>query len=281
MKNKTISACLIGNTNSGKSTFLNLIVGENISIVNKKRNTTIDFVSGILNLNNIQIVFYDTPGLNNSKYIFSKNYKIKNNFWHSFELSKIILYFYDVSKKNLAINKDIIKETNNSDKILLIILNKIDLIKKNKLLPLINEIHKKYMTDIIFPISAKFNIGTESLLEYISSKASYGNWMYTKNEITNKSDEFISREITRNSLLRNLNCEIPYKLKVNNYKWKIVSKKEIVIYQEIIVNKKNYKKIIIGKSGKMVKKIREDSQKELKKIFNKIIHLYIKVIVTK
>ena len=186
-----------------------------------------------------------------------------------------------MKKRNLILNKEILLNTKRNKKDLYIILNKIDLINKNELLPIIKKLNSEYKIDNIFPISSKFKIGIENLLKKIYSKSYTGEWLFKKNEITNKTDEYISKEVTRNAILNNLNSEIPYKIYVKNNKWKIVSNNEIVIHQSILINKKNYKKIIIGKNGSKIKNIREDSQIELAKIFNKKVHLYLKVLIDK
>ena len=99
MKNKLLIISIIGNTNSGKSTFINTIIDDKISIINKKRNTTKDSIIGILNINNTQLIFHDTPGLHYAKSNDIKDKKLKKNLWESFMISDFILYFIDISKK--------------------------------------------------------------------------------------------------------------------------------------------------------------------------------------
>ena len=279
MKNKILSACIIGSTNSGKSTFFNYLIKKNISIVNKKRNTTIDSIKGIVNINNLQIIFYDTPGINFFKVSKDSQHIIKNIYWNSIFISDIILYLIDVSKKNIIINHDIIKiiRRENKNKKIVFILNKIDLVKKIKLLPIIDKINNIYDQKLIIPISAKLGQGIDIIINILKNNACKGEWLYKKNIISDKNNVYISNEVTRNSLLKNLNQEIPYALNVTNTKWKIINNNNIIIKQNIIANKKAYKKIILGKDGHMIKRIRESSQKELSKLFNKKIHLYINI----
>ena len=278
MKNKILSICIAGNTNVGKSAFLNKLIGKDISIVNKKKNTTIESIIGIYTIKKTQIIFYDTPGLDNNK--FNQNKNIKIHFWNSIILSDIILYFLDSSKK-FVIDKNIIKKVNNENKKIIFVLNKIDLIKKSNLLPIINNLNNNYKIHDIFPISVKKEIGIQNLLNSLLKLAFIGDWHNFSNKITNKSDYFLSTEITRNSLLKFLNQEIPYKLKVENSKWIFVKKKEIVIHQNILINYIKYKKIILGKNGMMIKKIRQHSQKQLCNFFDKKVHLYLKVEIIK
>ena len=109
MKNKIVSTCIVGETNSGKSTFINSVVGENISIVNKKKNTTLDFIIGVHNNKNIQLIFYDTPGLKKEKSIFLKTKNIKSKFLNTLNFVDIIIYFLDVSKIFNDIPKTLIR----------------------------------------------------------------------------------------------------------------------------------------------------------------------------
>ena len=108
-----------------------------------------------------------------------------------------------------------------------------------------------------------------------------GKWQYEKNQVTDKDNSFISEEITRNSLLRNLNNEIPYSVKIINHKWKLLRNNIIIINQNILINKLNYKKIIIGKNGTMIEKIRKFSEKKLTKVFQKKVFLHLKIIFEK
>ena len=281
MKNSIINVSIIGNTNSGKSTFLNTVIGKTVSITNKKRNTTIESIIGILNTNNTQIIIHDTPGLAYIKSKLQKFRQIKINLWNSIIISNVILYIIDVTKKKISINNDIIYYLKKEKKDIIILLNKVDLINKTKLIPIINDISNEYNLNNIFPISSKKNTGIKSVLQKLIKFAVPGKWLYVNNEKTDKSNLFISKEITRNSLLRNLNDEIPYSLKVINSKWKVIKNKNLVIHQVILIPKLAYKKIILGKNGIMIKKIREYSQKELSKIFNKKIHLYLEVVLEK
>ena len=277
MKNKLIKISLIGNTNTGKSTFLNNVIGKKISITSKKQNTTIDSIIGILNLKELQIIFYDSPGLIFMRSKSNLNRTLRKELWNSIELSDIILYFLDCSKKILRIDEQLIKSLFDDKKIIFIVLNKIDLISKNNLIPQIDFINKKYNLNDIFPISSKNNTGINELLDKLKSYASNQSWIYKKNIKTNKDNIYISNDITRESLLKFLNKEIPYLIKVENSKWKVVSKNNLIINQNIIINRLSYRKIILGKNGQMIKKIREYSQKRLSLYFLKNVHLYLNV----
>ena len=107
----------------------------------------------------------------------------------------------------------------------------------------------------------------------------FSNWIYTDEEITNKDDKFILSELLRETILKYLHKEIPYNIKIITSTYKTLRNSDIKIKQKIYINEKRYKKIILGKNGNMIKKIREDSQKKIKNIFKKRIHLYLELVI--
>ena len=278
MNKKILKLGLYGRTNAGKSTLINKIVGEKISIVNKKVNTTIDSIIGVLNINNVQLIFYDTPG---SNFLKSKkntiNKKIKTEIWETLNHIDIILFLVDAYKINLENLIDELKLISTSDKPIIVIFNKIDLLQKKKILPYVSQINNQINISDYFYISAKFSDGTNELLNFFISKSINGNWIYKNNEITNKDDIFITNECTRNAILNYLHKEIPYNVKIKNIDFKILKNQHTKIKQKIIITNKRYKSIILGKNGSTIKRIREKSQKEIQKILNCKTHLYIEI----
>tara|TARA_Y100000590_G_scaffold443889_1_gene573932 strand:- start:911 stop:1762 length:852 start_codon:yes stop_codon:yes gene_type:complete len=278
MKNKTINIALIGKTNAGKSTFINEIVGEQISIQNKKINTTLEPIIGIVNINNVQIVFFDTPGLNLFKNTNSLEKKQKTQIWEVLNNVNMIIYLIDVVNFDFLKIKNDIKKIDEFKKPILIVFNKIDLINKNKILIYIKKLDELNLIKDFFSISAKFNKGLDLIINYLKKNSIIGSWKYQENEITNKSDIFIANECTRNALLKYLHKEIPYNLSVRNKLYKILNKKNTKIKQIIEINNIRYKSIILGKKGEKIKKIRESSQKEIEKILKTKVHLYLEIL---
>ncbi len=275
-KNKLLKISIVGKTNAGKSTFINSIVGEKISISNKKINTTEELVLGILNINNVQLIFYDTPGINNLKNLYHN--KLKQNLWEGLNQSDIILYIIDVTKYNyIEISKNLIKLHELKKKIL-IIFNKNDLINNSIILPKIKEIESNNDIESFFSISAQKNKGIKNLIKNILKYSYFSNWVFKNNEISNKDDVYTSNETTRNEVLTLLHKEIPYNLKVENKIFKFLKNGHIKIKQEIKIKNLRYKKIILGKNGDKIKNIRTRSQANMSKIFNTKVHLYINII---
>ncbi len=278
MTSKILKIALVGRTNAGKSTLINRIVGEKISIQNKKINTTQVTVIGIKNIRETQLIFYDTPGSNFLKSLNAQSKNLKTNLWSGIDDSDIILYLIDSKTANSKFLFEQIIKLQEVKKKILIIFNKIDLISNKEILPLTSNLNKNFNIDSFFTISAKQNIGIENLLNYIDKFSYASNWVFKDDEITNKDDVFIVGELLRETMLTYLHKEIPYNVNIQTSNFKTLRNKDIKIKQKIIIKQPRYKKIILGKKGEMIKKIREDSQKKMSKIFNAKIHLYIEIL---
>lgn len=278
MKNKIIKIALIGKTNAGKSTLINSLVGEKISIINKKINTTQECILGIKNIFNTQIIFYDTPGSNLLKTNDITQKKLKTNIWQAIDNVDLLVYLIDVTKFNHDNIKIDIEKISESKKPIVIIFNKIDLIENNQTLPYINLLKENINIIDFFLISAKYKNGIIDFLKYLDNKSYLGSWIYTNNEITDKDDIYISNECTRNAILEYLHKEIPYNIEISNVLFKFINKQNLKIKQNIKLDSLRYKPIILGKKGLTIKKIREKSQDDIKNILNTKVHLYLKVI---
>ncbi len=278
MKKKLLKICIVGKTNAGKSTLINGLIGEIISITNKKINTTEELILGILNINENQLIFYDTPGLSYLKNIDKTKNKLKQNLWIGLDKSDVIFYLIDVKKYNFDEISNNITKLQEINKKIIIIFNKNDLIDKKFVLPKIKEIDSKFKIESFFSISAKKRLGLNKIKEYLIKISYNSDWLYQNNEISNKNDIFIANETTRNSILSLLHKEIPYNLKVTNKFFKYLKNGDLKIKQNIEINNPRYKKIILGKNGEKIKEIRIKSQNYLSKLFNNRVHLYIQII---
>ena len=277
MKKKLIKVALIGKTNVGKSTLINSFVGEKISIINKKINTTQDLIEGIVNIEKTQIIFYDTPGSNFLKTNNNLLKNLKKNIWSALDHVSLILYIIDSSKINFKqITSEIIK-ISEVEKDIILVFNKVDLIDKKLLLPIINRFEKIKLITSYFEISAKYNKGVSNLSNFITTKALFNSWEYNDNEISNKDLIYSTNECTRNAILEFLHKEIPYNVVVKNTIFKYLNNKDLKIKQSIELKNERYKAIILGKKGTLIKKIRMKSQKDIAKIINSKIHLYVQV----
>ena len=277
MKKKLIKVALVGKTNAGKSTLVNSFVGEKISIINKKINTTQDLILGILNIDTTQIIFYDTPGSNFLKTSNLLQKKNKTHIWSAIDQVNLILYIIDSSKYNYQNIESDINKISEVNKSIILVFNKIDLIENEKILFYINELKKINYIESFFNISAKYNKGITNLSNYLRTKSITQEWLYKNDEITNKDDIFITNECTRNAILEFLHQEIPYNIKVRSLVFKYLKNHDLKIKQSIELQNERYKPIILGKKGNTIKRIRENSQNAIHKILNCKVHLYLKV----
>jgi len=277
MKKKLIKVALVGKTNAGKSTLVNSFVGEKISIINKKINTTQDLILGILNIDTTQIIFYDTPGSNFLKTSHLLQKKNKTHIWSAIDQVNLILYIIDSSKYNYQNIESDINKISEVNKSIILVFNKIDLIENEKILFYINELKKINYIESFFNISAKYNKGITNLSNYLRTKSITQEWLYKNDEITNKDDIFITNECTRNAILEFLHQEIPYNIKVRSLVFKYLKNHDLKIKQSIELQNERYKPIILGKKGNTIKRIRENSQNAIHKILNCKVHLYLQV----
>lgn len=273
---KFLRICLLGDPNVGKSTFFNSLIGYKVSIITRKQHTTRNIVEGIFQKKNTQLLFVDTPGyLSNPFHLIEK--KIAYKALREIKKSNFICIILDVTKINcfntpLLRVKLYLKKFSN----IIIILNKIDLLKnKNILLNYINKI-KIIPIRCVFFISAKYNNGIYEFQNYLLNNSFITKYDYKKNNLTNMSKQKLSEDITREKLYKYYNQEIPYNLFVKTKFWK-EKKNIILIYQIIYVLEKNQKKLIIGNKGLKIQKIRIKSIYDITRICNKKISLKILV----
>ncbi len=277
MKKKLLKISLVGKTNAGKSSLINNIIGETVSITNKKINTTEELIEGIKNIEDNQLIFYDTPGLNFAKDVNKKNKKLKKNLWEGLNKSDLIIYIIDISKYNQKESLNYLDKIKELKKQIIVVFNKNDLKEKNFALPIIKTLSNSFKIDSFFSISAKYNLGVDYLTQYILTKTYNAKWIYSNEEISNKDDIFITNECTRNAILNSLHKEIPYNINIINKKYKFLKNGHLKIRQNIEINNSRYKKIILGRNGDKIKEIRINSQNNISKILKTKVHLYLTI----
>jgi len=270
---------LLGAPNAGKSTLMNNLVGNKVSIITPKVQTTRTRISGITNIDNTQLIFIDTPGIFKPQKTLDK--AMVRAAWNSAEDVDFTCVLVD-AKKGLTQEVEMILNglaKYPSPKILLI--NKIDIIKKDKLLELASRLHEKCDFEQSFMISAKKGDGVDDLKKFLVKNVKEGEWMYPEDQISDIPTRLFVAEITREKLMLKLGQELPYRTMVEteSFEEKEPSKKnkngEIKINQVIYVESENHKKIVVGKGGSTIKEIGEKSRKELEWLFEKKVHLFL------
>ena len=278
MDKLNIVISIVGPSNSGKSTLLNKILDEKVSIVSRKVQTTRMGLRGIFNNNEVQIIFIDTPGLFDAKTIFEK--AMVENAFSNLNDADLVYFLIDGSRKLSKFDEQVLEYFKNFNKEAFLIINKIDLIDKKHLLEITNNINSYFPFKKTFYISAKTKAGIDDLLIQTNQEAVSEDWLYPEDQYTNLQSAILCEEITREKIFNHVHEEVPYSSIVKTDSWS--EKKNILkIGQTIYVKKSNHKGIILGKEGSKIKEIGTASRIDLEKIFNKKIFLSLDVKVDK
>lgn len=274
-KHKSGFVNILGNPNVGKSTLMNTLVGERLSIITSKAQTTRHRIQGIVNGEDFQIVYSDTPGILEPKYKLQESMlKAVNT---AFLDADIILYVTDVVETTEKYN-DYIERLIKSEVPVLIILNKIDLSDQDTVVKKMEELKALVPQSEVIPVSAlrKFNLTTvfDRILELLPEGPPY----YPKDELTDKSERFFVSEIIREKILLLYQKEIPYSVEIEVEKFKETDSL-IKISTVVYVARDTQKSIIIGKGGEMLKKVGTQARKDMEKFFDKkvFLELFVKV----
>ena len=274
MKHKSGFVNIVGNPNVGKSTLMNRLVGEKISIITSKSQTTRHRIKGIVNEKEFQIVFSDTPG------VVKPSYKMQECM---LEFSKsaltdadIILYVTDIVE-DIRKNEDFIEKVNQNEAPVLLVLNKIDLTNQEKLEELYDKWKQLIPRAEIFPISATENFNVDNLYKRIIALLPEGEPFFPKDELTDLPARFSLRNHPGKILL-NYEKEVPYSVEVEVEEFK-EDPKRINIMAVIYVERDSQKGIIIGKQGEALKKVGTEARLDIEAFFGKkvFLNLYVKV----
>lgn len=269
---------IIGAPNAGKSTLLNQVLGQKISITSKKPQTTRDRILGIVNSSTSQIIFVDTPGVHKSTTLLNK--RIVARAMLALEDVDVILFMVDASSRNYSAEKLIITQLKKMSKTIILALNKIDLIKKAQIYNLVDEFQQVHDFKAIIPISAKNNIQIKNILEEVEDSLAKGPRLFSEDTFTDVSEKFMVKEIIREKVFRLTGMEIPYSSAVTVDSF-VVEKKLIVIHASIHVIRDSQKGIIIGKKGSMLSQIGTKARKDIEQMTGQKVLLKLFVKVTK
>ena len=269
MKHKSGFVNIIGNPNVGKSTLMNALIGQNLSIITNKAQTTRHRIKGILSDENYQIVFSDTPG------IIKPAYKLQESMMQyvksAFQDADVILYVVEIGEQGLK-DKDIFEKIKKLKIPLIILLNKIDLVNQEKVLIEIENWKNKFSDAVILPISALNGFNINEIINSIVELLPFSPPYYSKDEVTDKSERFFVEEIIREKILKHYKKEVPYSVEISVEEY--IEEDEIVRIRAIIyVLRESQKAILIGHKGLGLKRIGSESRKDIEKMINKKVFL--------
>jgi GTPase len=269
-KPKSGIVALIGRPNAGKSTLLNRILGKKVSIVSSKPQTTRNRIVGILNEPRGQIAFLDTPGIH--KPLHKLNVRMMDHVRSTFGEADIVALLIDVSEEFGKGDEFVIKmlrdeKENNPDTKRIVVLNKIDLLKKHKLLPVMERYGSMDLFDAIVPISATSGDGVDELKKFLFETLQPGEPAYPTEDYTTQPERFFAAELIREKVLQNTSDELPYTTAVSVDRFEEDEEKNLIrIWATIVVERESQKPIVIGKGGEMVKRIGTEARIDLESV---------------
>lgn len=267
---------IIGRTNVGKSTLINSLIGEKIAITANKSQTTRTVIKAIINNKNSQIIFTDTPGIHKPKTKLGTT--MNDNAWATIPEVDIILFIVEATSNGIGKGDQMILEKlKESNKKAILVINKIDLIEKEKLLKLIDLYNKEYNFVATIPISATQNENTNKIITEIEKNLPEGPAYYDVEEYTDQTERQLVEELIREKALRLLDQEVPHGIyvEVEKMKQRKTSKNQDIydIEATIYVLRKSHKGIVIGKDGAMLKRIGTYARQDMEKMLDTKVNL--------
>ena len=267
------SVSIIGLPNAGKSTLVNVLVGQKVTIVSPKVQTTRRRIMGIAVHKGTQILLIDTPGIFQAKKTLEK--AMVAAAMSAFDDMDFIIHIVDMSLKSpFQRNADIIAELKECRNAILV-LNKVDKVDKPKLLEISMAFNGALNYAATFMVSALSGKGTADILNYLASNLPEGDWAYPEDQITDMPMRLLAAEITREKVFLQLHEEIPYAVHVETEEWEEFDNGSVRIAQAIVVQKESQKAVVLGKGGARIKSIGQSARMELEEIMERPVHLKI------
>ena len=272
---------IIGAPNVGKSTLLNTILGQKLAIVTPKPQTTRNQIRGILTTDTHQIIFVDTPGLMNPKYRLQS--EMVKTAYNALGDADVVLFVIDVTRRNINIEDTILKRLKRVKATIILVLNKVDLVEKRTLLPILEDYSQKFEFAHIIPISALTTDGVPLLLEQIEAYLPLGPHYFPEDQLSDLPERFFIAETVREKIMLLTQREIPYAAAVviEEFEKRETHKSGEILYIRAIVyaERQTQKQIIIGKGGKLIKRVGELARIDIEKFLDTRVFLELYVTV--
>ena len=274
---RTESRCgfvaLIGAPNVGKSTLVNALVGSKVTIVSKKVQTTRALIRGIVIDDNAQIILVDTPGIFLPKRRLDR--AMVRTAWSGAHDADVVCVLLDARAGLDEEAQAILERVAEVDHPKILVINKIDLVLREKLLSLTQRAHERLKFDETFMVSAMSGDGVEDLKYALAKRVPDGPFHYPEDQMSDAPLRHLAAEITREKIYRHLHQELPYQSTVETDSWTERKDKSVRIEQTIFVERDSQRKIVLGKGGATIKSIGADSRKEIAEIVGEKVHLFL------
>lgn len=266
---------VVGAPNAGKSTIVNALVGQKVAIVSPKAQTTRTRLMGVAMDGETQIVLIDTPG------IFAPTRRLDRAMvaaaWHSLDQAEAILVMIDAAAKLGERAERVLQGIEGRPEKKFLVLNKVDLTKKDKLLTIATQLNERVKFDETFFISASTGDGVPELKAHLAKLMPEGHWHFPEDEVSDAPERMLAAEITREQLYRQLHEELPYQSTVETEKFTTRPDGSAEIHQQILVARDNQRAIILGHKGERIKEIGSKSRAELSELLGRKVHLFLHV----
>jgi len=266
---------VVGAPNAGKSTIVNALVGQKVAIVSPKAQTTRTRLMGVAMDGETQIVLIDTPG------IFAPTRRLDRAMvaaaWNSLDQAEAILVMIDAAAKLGERAERVLQGIEGRPEKKFLVLNKVDLTKKDKLLTIATQLNERVKFDETFFISASTGDGVPELKTTLSKLMPEGPWHFPEDEVSDAPERMLAAEITREQLYRQLHEELPYQSTVETEKFTTRPDGSAEIHQQILVARDNQRAIILGHKGERIKEIGSKSRAELTELLGRKVHLFLHV----
>ena len=271
---------IIGAPNAGKSTLINALIGEKVSIVTRKAQTTRSTVRGVLTRGQAQIVFVDTPGLFTPKRRLDR--AMVASAWGAAADADALMLIIDARKEAgesglTEETQSILSTLGEARKPRLAILNKIDLVERPKLLELAARLNAALAFDETFMVSAATGDGLDRLVGRLAAMLPPGPWLYPEDQIAEAPIRSLAAEITREKLIERLHDELPYQATVETDEWKDQPDGSARIEQTVFVTRESHRKIVLGEGGRTIKAIGTAARKDIAQAHGAPVHLFLHV----
>jgi len=282
-EHKTGFVSIIGLPNAGKSSLLNMLLGQKLSIISAKPQTTRKRILGILSEENFQIIFLDTPGIISPSYLLQE--KMMDDIKISIDDADVVIFLIDVKDDptgDKILNQEFVSHTiGEIKKSKILILNKVDLITQDETKYLIEHFENKKLFDEVIPVSATLNFNTQRLVEDLIKYIPEGQKLFPDDQITDANERFFVSELIREKILGLYRDEVPYSCEVLIAEFKERDEKKDFIRAEVVVEKDSQKAIIIGKGGIAIKKLGKIARESIEEFLQREVFLELRVKVRK
>lgn len=263
---------LVGAPNAGKSTLLNALVGSKVSIVSPKEQTTRSRVLGITIEGRSQLLFVDTPGVFRPKRRLDR--AMVAAAWAGAEDADLAAVLFDASRRGIDDDtRSIVERIKTTGREAILILNKIDLVPRERLLPLIAEMTELFPFKDVLPLSATSGDGVAHLRVYLAERVPEGPWLYPDDQISDMPMRLVAAEVTREKLFLQLHQELPYAATVETEEWTEFDDGSVRIGQVVYVRRESQRAIVLGKGGARIKAIGSAARRELEGMLEQRVHL--------